>query len=139
MAALGSHVFGSSASTIVSSYTLRHHAEQMRQRILHATYDMIRNRFYVDDGSGGADIPEEMLQLVDDLIAAMAEGGFELAKFKSNLPNFMDGDCAGEVKIGANHDDDETTKVLGVSWIPSKDIFTFNFDPEIATRSVTTP
>ena len=34
---------------------------------------------------------------------------------------------------------EDLTKVLGVSWLPSADHFTFNFDPEIANCVVNTP
>ena len=68
----------------------------------------------------------------------MKKGGFELCKFKSNLPQLMEGNGNEEVKIGDRSDNDDATKVLGVSWIPSSDVFTFNFDPEVATREVKT-
>ena len=131
------HVFGSAASSIATSFVLRHHAERVKDRYPENVYDMIRRRFYVDDGSGGANTPEEMINLVSNVTAAMAEGGFELCKFKSNLPGFLGEDPNAEVQLGDRSE--ELTKVLGVSWIPSSDVFTFNYDSEIAEKSVHTP
>ena len=134
-----SHVFGSGASAVVTAYTLRHHAERLRHRVTEAVYDMIRNRYYVDDGTGGANTPRELLELSAGVKAAMEEGGFELCKFKSNLPEAMEGDGSKEVKLGEVKGEEESTKVLGVSWIPTADVFTFNYDTEIAKREIKTP
>ena len=138
MMSFQSHVFGSAASSIVTSYVLRHHAETIKDESSPAVYDMVRNRYYVDDGTGGADTEEEIIELSNGVKKAMEKGGFELCKFKSNLPQLMEGNANEEVKIGNRSDDDDATKVLGVSWIPSSDVFTFNFDPEAATREVKT-
>ena len=69
----------------------------------------------------------------------MKKGGFELCKFKSNLPQLMDGSGNEEVRIGDRNENEDATKILGVSWIPSPDVFTFNYDEEIATREIETP
>ena len=47
-----SHVFGSGASSIVTSYVLRHHAHVIRDRYPQNVFEMIYSNFYVDDGSG---------------------------------------------------------------------------------------
>ena len=49
------HIFGSAASSVVTSFVLRHHAEQIRHLFSPEVYEIIRRLFYVDDGSGGAD------------------------------------------------------------------------------------
>ena len=140
MMAFLSHVFGSAASSIVTAYVLRFHAERIKPDFPPAVYDWIRNRFYVDDGTGGANTAEELIELSNGVIEAMKLGGFQLTKFKSNLPELMEGDASEAVKLGASGTDlDDTTKVLGVSWIPSSDVFTFNFDPELSTKEVNTP
>ena len=52
----------------------------------------------------------------------------------------MQGDASEAVKLGASSDGlDDATKVLGVSWIPSTDDFTFNFNPELSSKDVKTP
>ena len=134
------HIFGSGASSIVTAYVLRHHAEVIKPLFSYAVYDWIRRRFYVDDGIDGANTAQGLMELSDGVVKAMKMGGFELCKFKSNLPQLMEGCAEAEVKLGdKDKDDDAPTKVLGVSWIPSADVFTFNFDPEISRRDVNTP
>ena len=139
MMSFQSHVFGSAASSIVTAYVLRHHAESIKNDYHPSVYDWIRNRFYVDDGTGGANTAEELIALSEGVIDAMKKGGFELCKFKSNLPQLMDGSGNEEVRIGDRNESEDATKILGVSWIPSPDVFTFNYDEEIATREIETP
>ena len=82
-----SHVFGSAASSIVTSYVLRHHAERIKPDFSEAVYDWIRNRFYVDDGTGGANTAEELIELSNGVIRAMRLGGFELTSSSPTYPN----------------------------------------------------
>ena len=134
-----SHVFGSAASSATTSYALRHLAETVKDDYPLNVHDMIRKRFYVDDGMGGASSKEELRELRDNVVDAMKRGGFELCKFKSNLPELMESDPKKEVKLGEKEEREESTKVLGVSWLPEVDDFTFNYDEAIALRQVTTP
>ena len=134
-----SHVFGSVASSITTTYALRHLAESVKDSYPPNVYDMIRKRFYVDDGMGGADNEEDLRHLKENVTEAMKKGGFELCKFKSNLPTLMETDPNKEIKIGEKEDGEESTKVLGVSWIPGIDEYTFNYDPSIAERTAETP
>ena len=78
MMSFQSHVFGSAASSIVTAYVLRHHAEKIKHLFPPAVYDWIRKRFYVDDGTGGANSAKELIALSEGVIAAMKMGGFEL-------------------------------------------------------------
>ena len=75
MMAFMSHVFGSAASSIVTAYVLRYHAEQIKPDFLPAVYDWIRKRFYVDDGTGGAKTAEDLIALSDGVIEATKRGG----------------------------------------------------------------
>ena len=67
----------------------------------------------------------------------MKRGGFELCKFKSNHPTLMEDDPNKEVKIGEKEEEEEMTKVLGVSWLPGVDEFTFNYNLEDAFERTT--
>ena len=49
------HIFGSGASSVVTSFVLRHHAERIKNNYPKNVHETIRHFFYVDDGSGGAD------------------------------------------------------------------------------------
>ena len=121
------HIFGSGASSCVTSYVLRYHAEVIKDMFGPEIYQIIHDLFYVDDGSGGADDVETALKHKEDLILAMKMGGFELTKWKSNYPELMD-DTDQTEKIFSEAE--EITKVLGMSWKPAVDLFTFKFNPK---------
>merc|ERR1739842_81621 len=84
------HIFGSGASSCVTSFVLRHHADAVKDLFPPVIHDLIRHLFYVDDGSAGADDLQSALAIKADLIAAMRLGGFELSKWKSNFPELAD-------------------------------------------------
>ena len=98
----------------------------------------IRNQFYVEDGSGGADDEEEALKLKEELKSALALGGFTLAKWKSNCARLLEGEeTLVKSTIGTSQED--TTKVLGVGWDAAADEFTFVFDQKTTDKQVKTP
>ena len=95
-------LFGSAASSLITA------SEVIRPDFPDNVANMIRNRFYVDDGSGGADTVGDAKLLKTQLIEAMALGGFELGKWKSNFEELLDGEKQEE----------EWTRVLGVGcWV----------------------
>ena len=134
------HVFGSGASSLVTSYTLAHHGESIKDEYPPEIFDAIKNLFYVDDFTGGASSPEQAKILVTNLEKAMKQGGFDLAKWKTNRPEIFEGNASisNEVKkLGA--DDGAASKVLGAGWDPTPDEFTFIFDDEAFIKDVRTP
>ena len=132
------HIFGSGASSLVTSFVLRHHAERIRPNFSPETYETIREKVYVDDVSGGADSIDEAFQLKEELKEAFALGGFTLAKWKSNHQPLIEGEEGAKPElIGGKQDD--ATKVLGVGWSTVDDMLVFEFDSDIATKEVNTP
>ena len=132
------HIFGSGASSLVTSFVLRYHSERIKSLFPQNVYDTIKNKIYVDDGSGGADTIEEALRLKEDLKTALKMGGFDLAKWKSNDPRLLVGEETA--KAGVIGDERmEPTKVLGVGWEPEGDFFTFFFSDDIFLRDINTP
>ena len=61
----------------------------------------------------------------------MEMGGFSLGKWKSNFPEIRSEEEKGNME--------DVTKVLGVSWQPDKDAFTFIFDDERFQQPARTP
>ena len=132
------HIFGSGASSLVTSFVLRFHAEKIKHLFPVNVYDTIRDQVYVDDVSAGADSIDEALELKDNLKKAIGMGGFDLAKWKSSHPRILEGEEIPKQKI-LGGDAEESTKVLGVEWRMEEDVFTFNFDDESLQREVKTP
>ena len=135
-----SHVFGSAASSFVTSYVLHHHAELMKPHFPENIIKAIKEDFYVDDYTGGApDVPSGRLK-VKNLTAVMEKGGFPMAKWRSNKPEIFEDESSteGEKQLGGS-DREESTKVLGMSWRPKEDVLTFTFDEAKLLREVKTP
>ena len=134
-----SHVFGSGASSVVTCYVLRHHAETIKHLFPDNVYQMIRHAFYVDDGSGGANDVQSALELKENVKKALDLGGFSLGKWQSNAKEITDGEKDDVVKIGEGLEDEGTAKALGVTWRTKADTLSFVIDKEIVEREVTTP
>ena len=132
-----SHIFGGKGSSIVTSFILRWHAEKIKHKYPPNVYIVIVKNTYVDDGTGGGDNPEEVRQLVDNLVKAFEEAGMKLDKWKSNDPSIFNGLVNTETKTYGGMEDDDS-KVLGVAWKPSKDILTFEYSQEKIKQPVNT-
>ena len=138
MLRFNAHIFGSGASSLVTSFVLRHHAEVIKPDFPENVYNTIRDCVYVDDVSGGADKKEEAMELKENLKEALGRGGFSLAKWKSNWPELLAGEESTPTKSLGETDEDHT-KVLGVEWETREDVFTFYFNDENLKREVKTP
>ncbi|XP_063981496.1 uncharacterized protein LOC135164771 [Diachasmimorpha longicaudata] len=81
---------------------------------------------YVDDICGGADSEEELLKTAHHVTQLCQSGGFPLAKWHSNSAGLL-----STLRLDStSHDqkviEDSITKILGVSWHPGTDSFTFS-------------
>ena len=129
------HIFGSAASSVVTSFVVRHHAEKLRSRYPANVYNTMRHLIYVDDLSGGDRTVDGALQQKEHLINAFLEGGFTLSKWRSNFPELFDENPDISIMDLFN----EITKVLGVGWDPKEDKFVFIFNPTKAGQPIKTP
>ncbi|XP_063979931.1 uncharacterized protein LOC135163955 [Diachasmimorpha longicaudata] len=81
---------------------------------------------YVDDICGGADSEEELLKTAHHVTQLCQSGGFPLVKWHSNSAGLL-----STLRLDStSHDqkviEDSLTKILGVSWHPGTDSFTFS-------------
>ena len=83
------HIFGATSSPMVTAFTLKFHAEKIRDEFGEKVYDIMRNYFYVDDGTGGSDDPKEYKEVKEKLREAMLKGGFNLSKWKFSHPELI--------------------------------------------------
>ena len=83
------HIFGAASSPTVTAFVLRHHADKIESMFEEYVINTIKRRFYVDDGSGGKNTPEEYRKYVADMQTSMALGGFELTKWKYSHPTLL--------------------------------------------------
>ena len=96
-------------------------------------------RSYVDDLNRGSLSVEGLKQPKIDVRNAMAEGGFPLAKWKSNVKEVGEADANAAVKKIGVDDNENMTKILGISWETQSDTLNFVFDEEITKNIASTP
>ena len=79
---------------------------------------VIRSYFYVDDLLTGAKSYDELI-----LIRNQTSAGFNRTKWFSNHPGFL----SSLQKEELIHNDSDSSKALGIHWVPKNDIFIFHF------------
>ncbi|XP_055909622.1 uncharacterized protein LOC129944297 [Eupeodes corollae] len=87
--------------------------------------DIIRRDFYVDDLLTGADNLETLKIMKFEIQEILTKGGFQLAKWFSNHPEYLNKDSSEK---SINFNDSDFTKTLGMCWHPKEDTFSFNLD-----------
>ncbi|XP_073956539.1 uncharacterized protein [Choristoneura fumiferana] len=84
---------------------------------------------YMDDFIHSVPSPDEALQLYDQLVKMFASGGFNLTKFISNSPQFLQNiPVESRASKNLNFDSESETKLVGLRWDPVTDCFTFKVD-----------
>jgi len=94
--------------------------------------DALLHQTYVDDVCVGADTTNELLKLQSDLQLVLGRAGLDLKKWSSNLPTVLSAVPLEDRVSDVIHFDDKeggVTKVLGLQWNPSMDVFGFNVCP----------
>ncbi|XP_073962925.1 uncharacterized protein [Choristoneura fumiferana] len=105
--------------------------EQLAQDLenSHPTDQASKRDTYVDDIVTGADSVEQATRIRSELTRILAFGGFHLRKWTSNRPDFFVGvppeDLYCEKFREFESIDDMALKILGLSWLPQPDCFTF--------------
>ena len=89
-----SHIFGATSSPAVVNFVLRHHAENMREKYPENVHNAMTNQTYVDDLLASVDTKDEAIELKQNLKRAFAEGGFEITKWDSNIPELSEKDSS---------------------------------------------
>jgi len=88
---------------------------------------ILLNDFYVDEVMTGGDNLSEVLYKIQELVALLNHGGFELRKWASNHHEALQHiPSAHQIKeISFKEDTDSTVKILGINWNTTNDTFTF--------------
>ena len=111
--------FGVSSSPFLLNATVAHHLN--KQEKSHAVDDL-KDNLYVDDLLSGGDTPACVCELIRESSGVMRSGGFALCKWTSNDPS------VGKMLAREFTDKSavESTKALGIRWLPSEDCFAFD-------------
>ncbi|XP_073984819.1 uncharacterized protein [Rhodnius prolixus] len=92
--------------------------------------EILRDRTYVDDISGGGPTLEVALQSRDQLIQLLSQAQIELRKWASNQPQLLN-KIPSEYLLPAmssvclENDEESQLKILGLCWNPAQDYFHF--------------
>ncbi|CAF4882559.1 unnamed protein product [Pieris macdunnoughi] len=93
---------------------------------------VLESSFYMDDLLHGTHSAQTAIELKNDLIKLLKSGGFNLRKWRSNLPLLLEDMNDSEKEFDFKHQ--ESTKTLGLRWNPNTDEFIFypiNYIPNI--------
>ena len=74
------HIFGASSSPPVANFTLKHHAQKVREKYGEEVFNMIMQQFYVDNLIDSFPSVEKAREMRLKVTAALKEGGFDLCK-----------------------------------------------------------
>ena len=78
-------IFGSGPSPYILGATLEKHIGQYEEKYPNTVNELLQNT-YVDDVQSGGDGKEELLKFKEEATQIMNEGGFQLHKWHSNIP-----------------------------------------------------
>ncbi|XP_073979979.1 uncharacterized protein [Rhodnius prolixus] len=92
--------------------------------------EILRDRTYVDDISGGGPTLEAALKSRDQLIRLLSQAQIELRKWASNHPRLLeriplDHLLPAMSSVCLEKDEESQLKILGLCWNPSQDYFHF--------------
>ena len=123
--------FGIKCSPFLLSATIKHHLSLCPPSFV---VSELSENLYVDDLLSGTDSKTEGQELFTEAKRVLSKAGMDLTKWKSNN-DFIIGETVSN--IGSQY-----VKILGVTWNPRQDVFTFGCmgmvddDVRITKRSV---
>ena len=132
-------LFGMNCSPFLMNGTIRHH---VTKNYMESDPEFVRTfleSLYVDDLNSGGNDEVDTYELFKKSKIRLAEGGFNLRKFKSNsydLLKSINSTCNDPVLSTADFERDD--KVLGLIWNKKRDVFIF-YMSEISKRMLEIP
>ncbi|XP_072933674.1 uncharacterized protein [Epargyreus clarus] len=135
---LATVTYGTKAAPFLAMMTLRQLARDEKSNYPDSMApEVLESSFYMDDLVHGSHTPEEAKQLQVDLINILNSGGFNIRKWKSNLPELVKGVNSDSLNPGYDFKQPESTKTLGLGWNPEEDQFTFQLQISLSSARPT--
>lgn len=116
--------YGLKASPFLAMRTLQQLAKDESANYPLAA-SVVQNQFYMDDLLSGHDSIASAKTLQLQLIAMLKSAGMNLRKWSSNHPDLISNLSSEQLDSAFEFRCAESRKTLGLSWIPSHDVFTF--------------
>lgn len=123
--ALSTVTYGTKAAPFLAMMTLRQLATDEGHKFPIAA-KALAEQFYMDDLLSGSHNIETAKQLQSDLLELLKSANFNLRKWSSNeksLLEHVNNDSKTQENFDFRHQ--ESTKALGLVWVPKSDVFTF--------------
>lgn len=120
-------IFGSTCSPSSAQYAKNLNANELSSRFPRAATAVLENH-YVDDYLDSVNTVEEAVKLAAEVRAVHGHAGFELRHYLSNSMDVLEqiGEEPSETsKSFAMGKDSGAERVLGMIWLPERDVFTF--------------
>nr|XP_012231254.1 PREDICTED: uncharacterized protein LOC105677297 [Linepithema humile] len=118
--------YGTSSASYLATRCLVHLADQHSPQYPVGSARVKRD-FYVDDLLTGADTLAEARSIRNEIIQLLRLGAFKLSKWASNCPELLDITDSRDKEL-VTIDNDANSRVLGIQWSQSKDMFRFSYD-----------
>ena len=118
-------IFGSGPSPYILGATLQKHVSQYAEKYPTTTDELLKNT-YVDDVQSGGREKEELLKFKEEAIKIMEEGGFQLHKWHSNIPE-VEAPLSASGNALASTVRPAYAKILGVPWNKTEDRLEIGF------------
>ncbi|XP_076642971.1 uncharacterized protein LOC143353457 [Halictus rubicundus] len=121
---LGTVTYGTSSAPFQALGVIKQLTVDEGQRFPLAA-PILQDQTYVDDCLFGADIPDLLRRIRDQLIALLQAGGFRLRKWASNTPSLLDDIDPSDHGLASTEPISvtDTISILGIAWIPVLDRF----------------
>ncbi|XP_063831773.1 uncharacterized protein LOC135080978 [Ostrinia nubilalis] len=133
---LATVTYGTKAAPFLAMMTLKQLASDERSNYPNSSApDVLEQSFYMDDLVYGQHNIKSSLQLCNDLINLLKAGGFNLRKWRSNIPELNEGNSKNSNHF--NFKQAERAKTLGLSWDPQQDKLSFDMKIDQSTNEDT--
>ena len=123
------HIFGNCSSPAIATLGLRHAVNCPDFEVSPETRDFVERRFYVDDGLGTADSPQQAINILTETRKVLSKFNIRLHKICSNNKEVLHAFPASEVitdprELELNHCGERSIQqTLGLSWNIASDEF----------------
>jgi len=121
-------IFGATSSPYILGATLQKHIQGYKEEFT-ATAKSLLEDTYVDDIQGGGDTEEDAATFKEESTHILAEGGFTLHKWESNVEHLKQV-CEGEryAKSMVGNKEHSETRILGTPWDKQRDTLRIDFE-----------
>ena len=111
-------IFGAACSPFLLTATIRHH---LASYPVSRAVRELQTSLYMDDFVSGCDTEQGARELLSEAQSILSDAGMELTKCTSNSELVLD-----RAHALAGSPENECVKVLGLRWLPDRDVFVFD-------------